>query len=85
MSTFAELCKKEGAETYSLISFACIALIAGAMTIAGMSIGIKAYNDNEKYKVEHNNNFTFLWITLIVGILLVLCASGASSMLYKSK
>lgn len=76
--------------TPTVISLACIILIAGILIIAGSSIGIDCYIDENKsnpdksktLKYRKGSNFNFMIVNIICGILLLLSASSAFAMVY---
>ena len=60
-----------------IISTACLLLSAGVFLVATTSIATECYNENSSFKDKKKDNFTFLIVTLVVAILMILSASGS--------
>lgn len=56
---------------------ACSLLSAGVFLVATTSIATECYNNNTEFKNKKQDNFTFLIITLVFAILMILSASGS--------
>jgi hypothetical protein len=60
-----------------IISTACSLLIAGVFLVATTSIATECYNENTSFKDKKKDNFTFLIVTLVVAILMIISAGGS--------
>ena len=60
-----------------IISTACSLLSAGVFLVATTSIATECYNENTSFKDKKKDNFTFLVITLIVAIIMIIAAGGS--------
>ena len=66
-------------ESISLTRFVLIGIlifICGLVTLIISSMGIECYNKNGNFKKTKGGNFSFLVITLIIGILAILASIG---------
>jgi surface polysaccharide O-acyltransferase-like enzyme len=60
-----------------ILSAASLLLSAGVFIIATSSIATECYNANESFSKEKKENFTFLIVTLVVAVLIILSAFGS--------
>jgi TRAP-type C4-dicarboxylate transport system permease small subunit len=57
-----------------IISTACFLLITAILLVATTSIATECYNENTSFKDKKKDNFTFLIVTLVSAILMILSA-----------
>jgi uncharacterized PurR-regulated membrane protein YhhQ (DUF165 family) len=60
-----------------IIITACLLLSAGVFLVATTSIATECYNENTGFKDKKKDNFTFLVVTLVAAILLIISAGGS--------
>ncbi len=60
-----------------VLSAASLLLSAGVFMVATSSIATECYNANESFSNSKKENFTFLIVTLVVAVLIILSAFGS--------
>jgi surface polysaccharide O-acyltransferase-like enzyme len=60
-----------------IIITACVLLSAAVFLVATTSIATECYNQNKGFKDTKKDNFTFLVVTLVSAILMILSAFGS--------
>jgi dipeptide/tripeptide permease len=56
----------------TLLSAACMLLIAGVFGVAVSSIATECYDKNETFKKDKKDNYTFIIVNLVCNILVIL-------------
>jgi len=60
-----------------IISTACSLLITAIFLVATTSIATECYNENTSFKDKKKDNFTFLIVTLVLAIVMIISAGGS--------
>lgn len=60
-----------------VLSTASLLLSAGVFMVATSSIATECYNVNESFSQSKRENFTFLIVTLVIAVLIIISAFGS--------